>query len=86
MEEKLDSTTVGWLAKLRGHVETVKWVGTSGIIAATFCRALGFHLADLILSLIGALGWSYGAVIMREKQLVIINIFIVSFLLYGIFK
>lgn len=67
-------------------LNALKWIGTSCVIAAATCRALGFHSADLALSIIGAVVWAYAAVRMKDNALIVVNGFITAILLYGVVK
>jgi hypothetical protein len=66
--------------------EILKWIGTFCVIAAATCRAFNLHLADLILSIVGAGIWGYAAIVMKDKALVTVNGFIVAVLLFGVMK
>ena len=66
--------------------EILKWIGTLCVIVAATCRAFNFHLADIILSIIGAGIWGYAAIVMKDKALVTVNGFIVAVLLFGVMK
>lgn len=65
-------------------LEAIKWFGTICVIIAAGCRALEFHTADLLISILGAGLWGYASIVMKDKPLFIVNAFIVTILLLGI--
>lgn len=65
-------------------LEILKWIGTACVIIAAGCRALEFHTADLLISILGAGLWGYASIVMRDKPLFIVNAFIVLILVLGI--
>ena len=65
-------------------LNVLKWIGTGCVIAAAGCRSLEYHTADLILSIIGAGVWTYAAIAMKDKALLVVNAFIVAILMYGV--
>ena len=66
-------------------LELIKWIGTICIIIAAGCRAFEFHAADLLISIIGAGLWCYASLVMKDKPLFIVNVFIVTILMFGVF-
>lgn len=64
-------------------LEALKWFGTLCVIIAAGCRALEFHMADLIISILGAGIWGYAAIAMKDKALFVVNAFICIILLIG---
>jgi hypothetical protein len=66
-------------------LEILKWFGTACVIVAATCRAFEFHTVDLILSIIGAAIWGYAAYEMKDKPLIVVNGFITSILIVGVF-
>jgi ABC-type microcin C transport system permease subunit YejB len=65
-------------------LEILKWIGTACVIIAAGCRALEFHTADLLISILGAGLWGYASIVMRDKPLFVVNACIVVILLSGI--
>lgn len=65
-------------------LELIKWIGTICVIVAAGCRALEFHTADLVISIIGASLWGYASVVMKDKPLFIVNAFIAFILVAGL--
>lgn len=65
-------------------LEALKWFGTLCVIIAAGCRALEFHMADLIISILGAGIWGYAAIAMKDKALFVVNAFICIILLIGV--
>lgn len=76
------TTTVRALSLLT----TVKWLGTIGIIIAAVLRALGYHVEDMIIGLIGTALWAFAAYKERDNALLTCNLFILGVLIYGIVK
>jgi len=66
-------------------IEMIKWLGTACVILAAGCRAIELHTADLIFSILGAGMWGYVSIIMRDKPLFVVNAFICTILLLGLF-
>lgn len=77
MEKTLEPTKIDFL-------ETLKWIGTACVIVAATCRAFEFHMADLLISILGAGLWGYAAIVMKDKPLFVVNVFVVSILLVGV--
>jgi len=73
------------VVKKNMFLETMKWFGTACVIVAATCRAFEFHTVDLILSIIGAAIWGYAAYEMKDKPLIVVNGFITSILIVGVF-
>jgi hypothetical protein len=65
-------------------LETIKWIGTICVIIAASCRAFEFHMADLLISILGAGLWGYAAIAMKDKALFVVNAFIVAILIVGV--
>ena len=65
-------------------LETIKWIGTICVIIAASCRAFEFHMADLLISILGAGLWGYAAIAMKDKPLFVVNLFVVSILIVGV--
>jgi hypothetical protein len=65
-------------------LETIKWLGTVCVIIAASCRAFEFHMADLLISILGAGLWGYAAIAMKDKPLFVVNAFVVSILIVGV--
>lgn len=63
--------------------QILKWVGTASIILAAVCRSFDYHMADIVLSIIGAGIWGYAAYVMKDKALLTVNGFILAILTYG---
>ena len=64
----------------------VKWVATTMIICAVICRSAGFHLMDLIFSIIGTIGWTYVAIAWHDRALIILNAVISVILAIGLLE
>jgi hypothetical protein len=81
-----------WLGKIDVMVrsltvlEVVKWLGTTGVIAAAVLRAFGYHVEDMIFGSIGTALWAYAAYKIRDNALLTCNLFILAVLIYGIVK
>jgi hypothetical protein len=71
---------------MKKMLEVIKWVGTVCIIVAATFRAFEFHTADLVISILGAGLWGYASIAMKDKPLFVVNAFVVSILLFGVFK
>jgi hypothetical protein len=65
-------------------LETIKWIGTICVIIAATCRAFEFHMADLLISILGAGLWGYAAIAMKDKALFVVNLFVISILFVGV--
>lgn len=65
-------------------LEIIKWIGTMCVIIAASCRAFEFHMADLLISILGAGLWGYAAIAMKDKALFVVNAFVVSILIVGV--
>jgi hypothetical protein len=65
-------------------LETIKWLGTICVILAAGCRAFEFHMADLLISILGAGLWGYAAIAMKDKALFVVNVFVISILFVGV--
>jgi hypothetical protein len=65
-------------------LETIKWIGTACVIVAATCRAFEFHMADLLISILGAGLWGYAAIAMKDKALFVVNLFVISILFVGV--
>lgn len=65
-------------------LEVLKWIGTACVIIAAACRALEFHTADIVISILGAGIWGYAAIAMKDKALFVVNAFICAILLIGV--
>ena len=65
-------------------LEAIKWLGTICVIIAATCRAFEFHMADLLISILGAGLWGYAAIAMKDKALFVVNAFVVSILIVGV--
>ena len=68
------------------HLVLLKWIGVAAIVLAAASRSFGFHLADLLFSLSGALIWTYVGFRLKDNALLAVNGFIVLFMVYGVFK
>ena len=77
MEKALEPTKIDLL-------ELMKWFGTACVIVAATCRAFEFHVADLLISIVGASLWGYASIVMKDKALFVVNAFIVSILIVGV--
>ena len=64
----------------------VKWIATLFIIAAVFCRSAGLHFYDLIFSILGTIGWSYVALVWRDRAMIVLNVVLGVVLLMGFAK
>ena len=64
--------------------EKSKWSGILCIMASVVFRAFGYHEADMIFGLMGALLWLYAGFREKDNALIVINGFISLVLLYGI--
>lgn len=69
---------------MNNTLETIKWLGTVCVIIAASCRAFEFHMADLLISILGAGLWGYAAIAMKDKPLFVVNAFVVSILIVGV--
>ena len=56
-------------------IETIKWVGTAALIAATVARAAHHNVLDINLSLIGVACWFVVGVAARDTPLLVVNAF-----------
>lgn len=65
-------------------LEILKWIGTACVILAAGCRAIEFHTADLLISILGAALWGYASIVMKDKALFVVNAFIVIILMFGV--
>lgn len=65
-------------------IEVIKWTGTVFVILAACFRAADIHFLDLITSILGAGLWGYAAYQMKDKALIVVNIFIAAILLVGL--
>lgn len=66
-------------------MNTIKWLGTAGVIIATILRALGYHVEDMVVGFIGTSLWTYASYKDKDHALLTCNVFIPIVLLYGIF-
>lgn len=64
----------------------LKWTATAAIIAATVCRSLEYHMADLVIGGIGTTLWAYAAYKMQDRALLAVNAFCLAILVYGVMK
>jgi len=64
----------------------VKWFATTMIISAVVCRSAGFHLMDLIFSIVGTAGWTYVAIAWHDRALIILNAVISVILAIGLLE
>lgn len=64
----------------------VKWFATFMIIAAVVCRSSGFHLMDLVFSIIGTIGWTFVAIAWHDRALIVLNAVISVILAIGILE
>ena len=64
----------------------VKWFATFMIIAAVICRSSGFHLMDLIFSIIGTIGWTFVAIAWHDRALIVLNAVISVILAIGLLE
>ena len=69
---------------MTNFLETIKWIGTACVIVAATCRAFEFHMADLLISILGAGLWGYAAIAMKDKALFVVNLFVISILFVGV--
>ena len=62
----------------------VKWVATIFVLTGTVLRTTQEYMfADITLSLIGALGWLFVAIMWKDKALTLLNAVASTILLYG---
>lgn len=68
--------------------ETLKWVGTACIALAQWLLfSKSTHLwVSTILFPMGSLCWLYGAVVMKDKALIVVNVIMIAFGLFGIYN
>lgn len=64
----------------------VKWFATFMIIAAVVCRSSGFHLMDLVFSIIGTIGWTFVAIAWHDRALIVLNAVISVILAIGLLE
>ena len=64
----------------------LKWIGTILLILANVCRAMNFHVSDMLLTLIGAGIWVYAAWRTNDKALLVINVVSVVLMVIGIYN
>lgn len=64
----------------------VKWFATFMIIAAVICRSSGFHLMDLIFSIVGTIGWTFVAIAWHDRALIVLNAVISVILAIGLLE
>tara|TARA_B100000085_G_scaffold165128_1_gene150118 strand:- start:226 stop:531 length:306 start_codon:yes stop_codon:yes gene_type:complete len=64
----------------------VKWFATFMIIAAVVCRSSGFHLMDLVFSIIGTVGWTFVAIAWHDRALIVLNAVISVILAIGLLE
>ena len=65
----------------------IKWVASIFILVAMSMRGIeGFHLYDLILSIVGVIGWLIVAAIWEDRALIILNSFGLLLLLKNLFQ
>tara|TARA_B100000003_G_C10740946_1_gene295006 strand:- start:32 stop:337 length:306 start_codon:yes stop_codon:yes gene_type:complete len=64
----------------------VKWFATFMIIAAVVCRSSGFHLMDLIFSIVGTIGWTFVAIAWHDRALIVLNAVISVILAIGLLE
>ena len=64
----------------------VKWFSTITVIGAVMARSLGYHGADLILSFIGVIGWTFVGLKWHDRALTLLNTVLGVLLILGIGK
>ena len=64
----------------------VKWFATFMIIAAVISRSSGFHLMDLIFSIVGTIGWTFVAIAWHDRALIVLNAVISVILAIGLLE
>jgi hypothetical protein len=64
----------------------VKWIATLFIVAAVTCRSAGLYFYDLIFSILGTVGWSYVALVWRDRAMIVLNVVLGVVLLMGLAK
>jgi len=64
----------------------VKWFSTFTVIGAVMARSLGYHGADLILSLVGVVGWTFVGLQWNDRALTLLNTVLGVLLILGIGK
>ena len=69
---------------MNNTLETIKWLGTICVIIAVHRSAFEFHMADLLISILGAGLWGYAAIAMKDKALFAVNAFVVGILIVGV--
>ncbi len=64
----------------------IKWVASAFVLAAMSIRGIeGLQVYDLILSVIGIIGWVIVSVIWQDRALIMLNSFGLLFLLRNLF-
>ena len=62
----------------------IKWVATVFVLTGMALRTTQEHMfADIIVSLIGAIGWMIVAIIWKDRALMLLNAAATTILLYG---
>ena len=75
MVEKFKQQTVDWY---------LKWVATVFVLTGMALRTTQEHMfADIIVSLIGALGWMVVAIMWKDRALTLLNVVASIILFYG---
>ena len=64
----------------------IKWFATVMIIAAVVCRSTGFHLMDLLFSIVGTIGWTFVAIAWHDRALIVLNAVISVILAIGLLE
>lgn len=62
----------------------VKWLATFIVLIAVICRASGYHLYDLSLSVVGTLMWAYVGFAWHDRALLVLNSVITVILAIGL--
>ena len=75
MVEKFKQQTVDWY---------IKWIATIFVLTGMALRTTQEHMfADIIVSLIGALGWMVVAIVWKDRALTLLNVVASIILFYG---
>ena len=75
MVEKFKQQTVDWY---------IKWTATVFVLTGMALRTTQEHMfADIIVSLIGALGWMVVAIMWKDRALTLLNVVASIILFYG---
>ena len=64
----------------------VKWVSTLLVIASVVCRSLELHLYDMVVSLLGVVGWTFVGLRWNDRALTLLNTVLGVLLILGIGK